>query len=129
MSEELKSGVLQRYKHDINLVRARTEDQKVPVKHPKGLAIICVLYAEYQAGDALAGLTLEQALQDTDLMQEFAAEAGLPVPGPKEPKILYSRHSIGRIIDAFAKNYQVFRAVNQAANGYWTIEKCIDEVK
>jgi len=129
MSDELKSSTLQRFKHDINLVRARIEDQKVPVKHAKGLAIICVLYAEYQAGDPLAGLTLEQALQDAELMQEFAAEAGLPVPGPKEPKILYNRHSIGKIIDAFAKNYQVFRAINQAANGYWTIEKCIEEVK
>jgi len=129
MSDELKSSTLKRFQHDINLVRAKIEDQKVPVEHKKGLAIICVLFAEYQAGDDLAGLTLEQALTDTDLVQEFAVGAGLPRPGPKEPKILYNRHSVGRIITAFGKKYQVFRAINQAANGYWTIEKCLNEVE
>jgi len=96
------------YETEIDAVKRAMIEQKVPVKYYKGLATLCVLNCAYEGGDPLAGVILEKAMaQDPELIIEFEYQAGITQKSS-------GRFRIGAIRDAFAKDYQIFRALKQA---------------
>jgi hypothetical protein len=69
---------------------------------------LCVLNCAYEGGDAFAGIILEKAMaQDPELITEFEHQAGVIQKSS-------GGYRISNIRDAFAKDYQIFRALNQA---------------
>lgn len=100
---------LEGYQDQIDLVKQKIIEQKVPTKYAKGLAILSVLNCFYEGGDALAGLFLEKAMGgDLELIDELEDEAGIPRGKGND------RYRISHIRDAYAKKFQIFRALNQA---------------
>jgi hypothetical protein len=118
MSEALKA-----WQHEIDAVKAKIIEQKVPTKYAKGLATLCVLTYNCEAGDAIAALILDSALRsDPKLLDEFDEEAGI------EKGHGLDRFRVAHIRDAFGKKYQVFRALNQAGITC-DLEDCLERVK
>jgi len=98
---------LKAYQHEIDEVKIKIIEQKVPTKYAKGLAILSVLACNYGGGDALAGIILDSAMrQDMEFVQILEVEAGLQ-PGSG---MGWSR--IRNIWDAYKKDYQIFRAID-----------------
>lgn len=93
------------YQHQIDAVKAAIIEQKVPTAYPKGLAILCVLNCNYEAGDALAGFFLDKAMaSDPAFLDDLEKELGI------KPNCR-GRLEISAIRDEYAKNYQIFRAL------------------
>jgi hypothetical protein len=112
------------YDDEVAAVKAAIIEQKVPVRYAKGLAILSVLKYEYMTGNPLAYLQLEKAVNsDEELMQEFESQAGIPT----KPYGGLPVWRVGDIIDAFAKDHQVFRAIKLAEYGN-DLFSCLKEV-
>lgn len=109
------------YQHQIDAVREKIIEQKVPTKYPKGMAILCTLYCNYEAGDALAGVFLERLMaNDPTFLGDLEREAGIKTSG--------GFRDISGIMNYYSKDYQVFRALKIAGvNG--DIEDSLKEVK
>lgn len=111
------------YQSEIDLVKQKIIEQKVKTKYAKGLATLCVLNCAYEGGDAMAGITLDNAIKsDSELIEIFEDEAGISHGNGLD------RFRISRIRDAFGKKHQIFRALNQAGITM-DLHKCIKEVK
>jgi hypothetical protein len=95
------------YQHEIDVVKEKIIEQKVPTKYAKGLAILSVFACNYGGGDALAGILFEGACrQDPKFLDDLEDECGISHgSGP-------DWHRVTRIWDAYKKDYQIFRALD-----------------
>jgi hypothetical protein len=101
------SDALKLYRPEIDAVKEKIIEQKVPTKYPKGLAILLVLACNYSGGDALAGIFFESACKgDPRFLDDLDKEFGL------EPETGVHWTRMKRIWDAGKKDYQIFRAID-----------------
>jgi hypothetical protein len=101
------SDALKPYQHEIDAVKEKIIEQKVPTKYPEGLAILSVLACNYSGGDAIAGVFFESACRrDPKFLDDLDKEFGLQPEGG----VHWTR--MKRIWDAGKKDYQIFRALD-----------------
>lgn len=95
------------YEEEIELVFKLIERENVPTKAPKALATIMVLTAEYGAGDALAGVLLQDLVEEN--RQGLAAFVKTILGRELEPDYV----SLAECLEVLGGKHKVFKALNE----------------
>jgi hypothetical protein len=97
------------YKDEIELVEKLIIKEKVPTKNPKALATLALMTANYGAGDALAGLTLEKIIAaNRDTISAFIYRITGRDSAPH-----YA--SLSSAFEKLGEKYEVFKALDKMA--------------
>jgi hypothetical protein len=95
------------YEDEIELVSKLIERENVPTKAPKALATIMVLTAEYGAGDALAGVLLQDLIEEGK--HGLAAFIKTILGREAEPHYV----SLAECLEVLSKKHKVFKALEE----------------
>ena len=101
------------YREIIELVEEMIKAEGVPSPHPRALATLMVLTAEYGAGDAYAGMMLTRiVLRNAETIAMFIEDA----TGVKPNKMLPSlKTGLLSALETLSKRYETFKALQEMA--------------